>query len=110
MSTLELGTAPPVAEPGTPPGTGTTVRGWVRPGPTARERRADILLGLGMAAAALIGTELARGASPTQVDLGLGGVEAYVLSAAAVLPLCFRRRYPITVLLAVAVLFVLSGE
>jgi signal transduction histidine kinase len=110
MSTLELGTAPAEAEPGTPPGTGTTVRGWVRPGPTARERRADILLGLGMAVAALFGTELARGGSPTQVDLGIGGVEAYVLSAAVVLPLCFRRRFPIPVLLTVAVLFVVSGE
>ncbi|WP_405065680.1 sensor histidine kinase [Kribbella sp. NBC_01510] len=110
MSTLELGTAPAGAEPGTPPATGTTVRGWVRPGPTARERRTDVLLGLGMALAAVIGTELARGAAPTHVDLGIGGVEAYVLSAAIALPLCFRRRYPITVLLAVAVLFVVNGE
>jgi signal transduction histidine kinase len=110
MSTLELGTAPAEAEPGTPPGTGTTVRGWVRPGPTARERRFDILLGLGMAVAALIGTELAKGGSPAKVDLGIGGIEAYVLSAATVLPLCFRRRFPIPVVLAVAVLFVVSGE
>ncbi|WP_328522027.1 sensor histidine kinase [Kribbella sp. NBC_00359] len=110
MSTLELGTTPAGAEPGTPPATGTTVRGWVRPGPTARERRTDVLLGLGMALAAVIGTELARGAAPTHVDLGIGGVEAYVLSAAVALPLCFRRRYPITVLLAVAVLFVVNGE
>ena len=110
MSTLELGTTPAGAEPGTPPATGTTVRGWVRPGPTARERRTDVLLGLGMALAAVIGTELARGAAPTHVDLGIGGVEAYVLSAAIALPLCFRRRYPITVLLAVAVLFVVNGE
>ena len=84
--------------------------GWVRPGPTARERRTDVLLGLGMALAAVIGTELARGAAQTHVDLGIGGVEAYVLSAAIALPLCFRRRYPITVLLAVAVLFVVNGE
>ena len=44
------------------------------------------------------------------VDLGIGGVEAYVLSAAIALPLCFRRRYPIPVMLAVAVLFVVNGE
>lgn len=110
MSTLELGTTTASAEPGTPPATGTTVRGWVRPGPTARERRTDVLLGLGMALAAVIGTELARGAAPTHVDLGIGGVEAYVLSAAIALPLCLRRRYPIPVLLAVAVLFVVNGE
>jgi len=110
MSTLELGTTSAGAEPGTPPATGTTVRGWVRPGPTARERRTDVLLGLGMAVAALIGTELARGAATTRVHLGIGGVEAFVLSAAIALPLCFRRRYPIPVVLAVAVLFVVNGE
>ena len=110
MATLELGTAAADAEPGTPPGTGTTVRGWVRPGPTAREQRFDVLLGLGMAVAAVIGTELARGASSTHVDLGIGGVEAYVLSAAVSLPLCFRRRFPIPVMLAVAALFVVTGE
>ncbi len=58
----------------------------------------------------MFGTELARGAAPTHVDLGIGGVEAYVLSAAIALPLCFRRRYPLPVLLVVAVLFVVNGE
>lgn len=113
MSTVELRTD---AEPGTPPASGTpdlsgtTPRGWTRPGPTAREQRYDVLLGLGMAASGVLATELARGASPTQVDLGIGGVEPYVLSAAAALPLCFRRRWPVPVLLAVAVMFVVNGE
>ena len=83
---------------------------WTRPAPTAREQRYDVLLGLGMAVAGLFGTELARGGSPTHVDLGIGGVEPYVLSAAVALPLCFRRRWPIPVLLAVAVLFIVNGE
>ncbi|MFC6156319.1 sensor histidine kinase [Kribbella jiaozuonensis] len=83
---------------------------WTRPAPTAREQRYDVLLGLGMALASLLGTELARGGSPTHVDLGIGGVEPYVLSAAIALPLCFRRRWPIPVLLVVAALFVLNGE
>ncbi|TDD26527.1 sensor histidine kinase [Kribbella turkmenica] len=99
-----------VSEPGTPPATGTTVRGWVRPGPTPAQQRYDVLLGLGMAAAGVIGTELARGVASTEVDLGIGGVEPYVLSAAVALPLCFRRRWPIPVLLVVSVLFVVSGE
>jgi signal transduction histidine kinase len=110
MSTLELGTASSNAEPGTPPATGTTVRGWVRPGPTPKQRSNDVLLGLAMALAGVIGAELARGAAPTHVDLGIGGVEPYVLSAAGALPLCFRRRWPIPVLLLVAVLFVITGE
>jgi signal transduction histidine kinase len=83
---------------------------WTRPAPTAREQRYDVLLGLGMALASLLGTELARGGSPTHVDLGIGGVEPYVLSAAIALPMCFRRRWPIPVVLVVAVLFVLNGE
>ncbi|HWD79154.1 MAG TPA: sensor histidine kinase [Kribbella sp.] len=83
---------------------------WTRPAPTAREQRYDVLLGLGMAVAGVFGTELARGGSPQHVSLGIGGVEPYVLSAAVALPLCFRRRWPIPVLLAVAVLFVVNGE
>ncbi|NUR94534.1 MAG: sensor histidine kinase [Kribbellaceae bacterium] len=83
---------------------------WTRPAPSPREQRYDVLLGLGMAAAGVFGTELARGGSPQHVSLGIGGVEPYVLSAAVALPLCFRRRRPIPVLLAVAVLFVVNGE
>ncbi|MGC4942107.1 sensor histidine kinase [Kribbella sp. DT2] len=98
------------AEPGTPPKTGTTVQGWVRPGPTAKEQRYDVLLGLVLALAGVVGTELARGAAPAPVDLGIGGVEPYVLSAAGALALCFRRRWPIPVLAIVSVLFVVTGE
>ncbi|TCO52131.1 signal transduction histidine kinase [Kribbella antiqua] len=110
MSKVELGTASADAEPGTPPATGTTVRGWVRPGPTARQRRNDVLLGLGMAVAGVFATELARGVAPDRVDLGIGGIEPYVLSAAVALPLCFRRRWPIPVLLVNSVLFIVTGE
>ncbi|WP_433167717.1 sensor histidine kinase [Kribbella sp. CA-247076] len=98
------------SEPGTPPATGTTVRGWLRPGPTDKQQRYDLLLGLGMAVAGVIGTELARGVASDRVDLGIGGIEAYVLSAAVALPLCFRRRWPVPVLLLVSVLFVVNGE
>jgi signal transduction histidine kinase len=104
MSTVELRTA--VADAEATPAAGE----WVRPGPTAKERRFDVLLGLGMALAAVLGTELARGGSPTHVDLGIGGVEPYVLSAAGALPLCLRRRFPIPVMLVVAALFVVTGE
>ena len=99
-----------VSEPGTPPATGSTLRGWVRPGPSARERRTDLLLGLGMAVAGMIGTELARGASTAPVDLGVGGVEPHLLSAAVALPLSVRRRFPLPVLLVVSALFVVNGE
>ncbi|WP_112248813.1 sensor histidine kinase [Kribbella monticola] len=83
---------------------------WVRPGPSRLEQRRDLLLGLGMAVAGVLGTELARGASPSPVELGIGGIEAYVLSAAIALPLCLRRRFPLIVLVAVSVLFFVAGE
>ncbi|WP_427894986.1 sensor histidine kinase [Kribbella sp. GL6] len=107
MSTVELRSD---AEPQAPPASGSGVRGWTRPAPTAREQRYDVLLGLGMAVAGVFGTELARGGAPQHVSLGIGGVEPYVLSAAIALPLCFRRRWPVPVMLTVAVLFVVIGE
>ncbi|WP_432949075.1 sensor histidine kinase [Kribbella sp. CA-253562] len=110
MSSPQPVREPAPAEPGTPPKTGTTVRGWIRPGPTAQEQRYDVLLGVGMAVAGVIGTELARGATPLHAQMGIGGIEPYVLSAAGALALCFRRRWPIAVLLVVSVLFVVTGE
>jgi signal transduction histidine kinase len=88
----------------------TNATEWRRPGPTRRQVRQDVLLGIGMALAGVIGTDLARSTSGIPVDLGIGGVEAYVLSAAVALPLCLRRRYPLTVLLVVSVLFFTNGE
>jgi signal transduction histidine kinase len=83
---------------------------WQRPGPSRAGLRNDVLLGLAITLASVCGTELARGASPTAVDLGAGGVEGYVLSAAVALPLCLRRRYPLLVLVAVALVFFAAGE
>ncbi|MEV8372463.1 sensor histidine kinase [Kribbella sp. NPDC056861] len=88
----------------------TNATEWRRPGPSRRQLRQDLALGAGMALAGVIGTDLARSTSGMPVDLGLGGVEAYVLSAAVALPLCLRRRYPLTVLLLVSVLFFVNGE
>lgn len=88
----------------------TNATGWERPRPTRRQLRQDVFLGLGMALAGVLGTDLARSTSGIPVDLGIAGVEAYVLSAAVALPLALRRRYPLTVLLVVSVLFFLNGE
>jgi len=101
MATLELGSTSV---------TGTTSEQWQRPRPTREEQRNDVVLGLVLAVLGVASTEVARGAFPQPVDLGFGGVEAYLLSAAVALPLCLRRRYPIPVMLAVAVLFVVNGE
>jgi hypothetical protein len=42
--------------------------------------------------------------------MGAGGIEGYLLSAAVALPLCLRRRYPLVVLVAIALLFFTAGE
>lgn len=83
---------------------------WSRPRPSRRELRQDVVLGLVMAVAGVCGTELARSASPTPVGMGAGGIEGYLLSAAVALPLCLRRRYPLVVLVAIALLFFTAGE
>jgi signal transduction histidine kinase len=72
--------------------------------------RNDVILGLAMAVAGVCGTELARSASSAPVDLGAGGIEGYLLSAAVALPLCLRRRYPLVVLVVVALFFFAAGE
>jgi signal transduction histidine kinase len=69
-----------------------------------------VFLGLAIAVASVCGTGLAIGMAPAEVDLGIGGVEAYVLSVAPALPLCLRRRYPLTVMCMVALLFFLVAE
>jgi signal transduction histidine kinase len=63
-----------------------------------------------MAVAGVIGTDLARSTSGIPVDMGFGGVGAYLLSAAVALPLCLRRRYPLSVLVVVSLLFFVNGE
>ena len=107
MSTSQAAPQPPG-----PDATRLPVKGseWSRPRPSRRELRQDVVLGLAMAAAGVCGTELARSASPTPVDMGAGGIEGYLLSAAVALPLCLRRRYPLVVLIAIALLFFMAGE
>jgi hypothetical protein len=41
-------------------------------------------------------------------DLGAGGVEVYLWSAVIALPLALRRRYPIAVLVTVALIFFIT--
>ncbi|WBQ02773.1 sensor histidine kinase [Kribbella sp. CA-293567] len=109
MSTSQPRALPrPTATPAAEPVTNTT--GWRRPGPTRRELRQDVFLGLGMALAGVVGTDLARSTAAMPVDLGIGGIETYLLSAAVALPLCLRRRFPLTVLVVVSVLFFVNGE
>ncbi|MEV6412365.1 sensor histidine kinase [Kribbella sp. NPDC051718] len=108
MSTSQPVLRSATAEAQEQPVTNTTE--WQRPGPTRSQLRQDVFLGLGMAVAGVIGTDLARSTSGFPVNMGFGGVGAYLLSAAVALPLCLRRRYPLSVLVVVSVLFFVNGE
>lgn len=83
-------------------------RGWTRPRPTGRQQRADVLVGIVAAVVAVVSVELMR--SSLAVDVGVGGVEGYLLSAAAGLVLAVRRSLPLGVLVVESVLFVVIGE
>ncbi|RJK94350.1 sensor histidine kinase [Vallicoccus soli] len=78
---------------------------WRRPGPTRAEQRADVILGLLVAAGGQVSLELARS---TGVEFGpypsTAEQTAWVL--AVCLPLCVRRRAPLTVLAVVATVFI----
>lgn len=86
-----------------------TTAEWARPQPGRAVLLRDVVLGLVMAALGVLGVELYRGLDPG-TDLGVGGVEAYIWSGVLALPLCFRRRCPITVMVVTAVLFFIAGE
>ncbi|SDQ78463.1 sensor histidine kinase [Quadrisphaera sp. DSM 44207] len=77
----------------------------MRPGPTTAQRRADVRLGLVLAAATAASTELARsfGYSLPQSPPAL---EQLAWALAISLPLCVRRRYPVAVLLVVSATFI----
>jgi signal transduction histidine kinase len=86
-----------------------TTAEWPRPRPGRAGLWRDVVLGITMAAVGLLSVELYRGMAIVE-DLGAGGVEAYLLSVAVALPLCLRRRYPITVMAVTALLFFIAGE
>ncbi|MGB8379659.1 MAG: histidine kinase [Dermatophilaceae bacterium] len=73
---------------------------WVRPGPTAAERRSDVWLALGFWAVAAVGLELAR--SFGLLDPAHGGPTQPVLVqhfavATGTIVLAWRRTYPLTI-------------
>jgi signal transduction histidine kinase len=79
---------------------------WRRPGPTARQRRADLLIGSAVVAAALLNVVLVRsvGAFEFGVRRSLG--EMLIWAAAVTVPLLWRRVYPEAVLVVTAVVFI----
>jgi signal transduction histidine kinase len=79
---------------------------WRRPEPTARQRRADVRIGLAVVAAALLNLVLVRSAGlliwadPPPV------AEQFAWSLAVTVPLIWRRRFPDVVAVLIAVAFI----
>src|SRR3954465_4262004 len=80
--------------------------GWRRPVPTTRQRRTDLLVAAALAAAAVASALLARAAD---FDIGRtppSPLEEILWCLAVSLPLAFRRRAPLVVLVVVAAAFI----
>jgi len=79
---------------------------WRRPEPTPRQRRIDLLVALALAAGSVASVLLARAAD---FDLGRtppAPVEQVLWCLGVSLPLAFRRRAPLVVLVVVAAAFI----
>jgi signal transduction histidine kinase len=79
---------------------------WQRPGPTARQRRIDLYIGLATAAAALVNVAMARSMGLFIFGTTPGAAEQYAWALAVTLPLIWRRTHPEAVALFVAAVFI----
>ncbi|WP_306205536.1 sensor histidine kinase [Actinoplanes sp. RD1] len=78
---------------------------WMPPPPTARQQRVDVVIGLAVAAAAVLNGYVSRSVG-VMGGLNVPSVPEQIAWGLAIcLPLCVRRRYPDAVALVVAVLF-----
>jgi signal transduction histidine kinase len=79
---------------------------WQRPGPTARQRRIDLYIGLAAAAAAVVNVTAIRSMGMFIFGKPPSAVEHYAWALAVTLPLIWRRTRPEIVLLIVAPVFI----
>ncbi len=79
---------------------------WQRPGPTARQRHADLLIGLTVVAAALLNVVLVRSVGAFVFGVRRSVGEMLIWAAAVTVPLIWRRVHPEAVLLITAVVFI----
>jgi signal transduction histidine kinase len=82
--------------------------GWRRPGPTAEQRRNDVLIGLAVAATGLVNLTLANSAGIRFFDAPPSWPEQVVWTLGCTLPLVVRRRWPAAVAIAISMAFIAS--
>ncbi|MGX6607271.1 sensor histidine kinase [Micromonosporaceae bacterium Da 78-11] len=83
---------------------------WRRPGPTSRQRRNDLYIGVLVVVFALINVMLSRSAGIVTAFWGVdrGPAEQLAWAAAVTVPLIWRRSHPQPVMLFVAVAFIVG--
>jgi len=79
---------------------------WRRPGPTARQRHADLLIGSAVVAAALLNVVLVRSVGLFVFGVRRSAGEMLLWAAAVTVPLVWRRVYPEAVVLVTAAVFI----
>jgi signal transduction histidine kinase len=84
----------------------STDQAWVRPPPSAAQRRQDVWLGLAVVALSLVVTVLVNSAGYFTFGRAPGIGEQFAWTVAMTLPLVVRTRFPRTVLFVVGALFI----
>ena len=83
-----------------------TLDAWLRPGPTAGQRRTDLWTGLTVAAGAVVNLFLARRAGILATESAAPLAEQICWVLATTLPLAVRRRYPDAVAVVIAIAYI----
>jgi len=79
---------------------------WHRPGPTPRQRRIDLVIGLAVVTAALVNVLLSRSVGQFVWGVERSAAEHLAFALAITAPLIWRRSHPEIVLTVTAVVFV----
>ena len=81
---------------------------WQRPGPTPRQRRNDLIIGLVVVAGALLNVMLNRSVGRFVWGVERSAAEHLAFGLAVTLPLIWRRSHPEHVLVVTAVVFIVG--
>ena len=79
---------------------------WRRPGPTSRQRRIDLIIGLVVTAAALLNVMLSRSVGIRVWGVERSAAEELAFAFAVTVPLIWRRTHPEIVVAVVAAAFI----
>jgi signal transduction histidine kinase len=83
-----------------------TIDDWRRPGPTARQRHIDLIIGLSVVAGALLNVMLGRSVGVFLFGVQRSAAEQLAWAFAVTVTLIWRRRHPEIVIAVVAAVFI----